>query len=78
LNEEIEKLKTKLADRDSLKAAEVKEIVDAIQKQSLKLFEAAYKKMATQNQQNQGSGSSEQTTESEKDDESKKSEQGSK
>jgi molecular chaperone DnaK len=40
-----------LANRDGLKAAEVKELVGTIQQQSLKLFEAAYKKMAAQNQQ---------------------------
>jgi len=78
LNEEIEKLKKKLEDRDSLKAAEVKEIVDTIQKQSLKLFEAAYKKMAAQNQQQNQGSTSEQSTESEQSDESKKAEQNSK
>jgi molecular chaperone DnaK len=51
LNEEIEKLKKKLENRDELKATEVKEIVGSVQQQSLKLFEAAYKKMAAQNQQ---------------------------
>ncbi|KAI6189702.1 Heat shock protein 70-F [Aphelenchoides bicaudatus] len=57
LNEEIEKLKKKLENRDGLKATEVKELINTIQQQSLKLFEAAYKKMAAQNQ-NQSSGSS--------------------
>jgi molecular chaperone DnaK len=75
LNEEIEKLKKKLENRDGLKAAEVKEIIDSVQKQSLKLFEAAYKKMAAQNQQKTQGSTSEQTTESEKPDESKKEEQ---
>jgi molecular chaperone DnaK len=75
LNEEIEKLKQKLADRDNVKAAEVKELLDSVQKQSLKLFEAAYKKMAAQNAQ-QNQGTSEQSTESQQpeSDESKKSE----
>jgi molecular chaperone DnaK len=53
LNEKIEELKKKLENRDSLKAAEVKELVNSVQQQSLKLFEAAYKKMAAQNQQQQ-------------------------
>lgn len=51
MNEKIDELKKKLENRDGLKAAEVKEIVGAVQQQSLKLFEAAYKKMAAQNQQ---------------------------
>jgi len=79
LNEEIEKLKKKLENRDGLKAAEVKEIIDTVQKQSLKLFEAAYKKMAAQNQQQNQStsepNSSEQTADSQQSDEAKKSEQ---
>lgn len=48
-----------LEKRDELKATEVREAVGEIQKMSLKLFEAAYKKMAAENQQQSGgSGSS--------------------
>ena len=47
-----------LEKRDELKAAEVREAVSEIQKMSLKLFEAAYKKMAAENQQNSGGSSS--------------------
>ncbi|KAI6222316.1 hypothetical protein M3Y99_01515500 [Aphelenchoides fujianensis] len=58
LNEKIEELKKKLENRDQLKADEVKESVNAVQQQSLKLFEAAYKKMAAQNSQGGSSSSS--------------------
>jgi molecular chaperone DnaK len=63
LNEEIEKLKTKLSgDREGLKAAEVKELVGSVQQQSLKLFEAAYKKMSEKNNPSSGgSGSTSET-----------------
>ena len=45
----IEELKAKLADRSNLKAADVRESVGQLQQHSLKLFEAAYKKMAEKN-----------------------------
>jgi molecular chaperone DnaK len=78
LNEEIEKLKKKLENRDGLKAgkhlilnrltsnflAEVKEIINTVQQQSLKLFEAAYKKMAAQNQQSGGASNEQKPDES--------------
>lgn len=74
MQSEIEKLKQKLANKDELKSAEeVKELINTIQQRSLKLFEAAYKKMASQNQQ-QSSGadqsSNEQTGEQQADGES--------
>uniref|UniRef100_A0AC35UEQ8 Chaperone protein DnaK n=1 Tax=Rhabditophanes sp. KR3021 TaxID=114890 RepID=A0AC35UEQ8_9BILA len=54
--EEVEAIKVKiasvkemLAKGDGLKAAELKESIGDMQKQSLKLFEAAYKKMAADN-----------------------------
>jgi len=49
LNEKIEKTKQMLANRESIKAADVRESLNEMQKQSLKLFEAAYKKMAEKN-----------------------------
>lgn len=57
LNEKIEDVKKMLEKRDELKAADVREAVGEIQKMSLKLFEAAYKKMAAENQQSGGSSS---------------------
>lgn len=38
-----------MADRSNVKAADVRELVGQLQQQSLKLFEAAYKKMAEKN-----------------------------
>ncbi|KAI6204837.1 Heat shock protein 70-F [Aphelenchoides besseyi] len=58
VNEKIDELKKKLENRDELKAEEVREAVGSVQQLSLKLFEAAYKKMAAQNQQSSGSSSS--------------------
>ncbi|KAI3422045.1 Heat shock 70 kDa protein F, mitochondrial [Globodera pallida] len=53
VKEKIEDLKKKLANREGLKAAEVKEAVNDLQQKSLKLFEVAYRKMAEKNQQQQ-------------------------
>jgi len=44
-------VREKTANRDQLKAAEVREMVGKLQKESIKLFEAAYTKRASQNQQ---------------------------
>ncbi|KAL3101235.1 hypothetical protein niasHT_027991 [Heterodera trifolii] len=72
VKEKIEELKKKLANREGLKSAEVKESVNELQQKSLKLFEVAYRKMAEKNQQHQSSsgstesGSTEQPTEEEK------------
>jgi molecular chaperone DnaK len=50
VTEKLEVLKQKLSgNRDELKASEVREEVAALQKHSLKLFEAAYRKMAEKN-----------------------------
>ncbi|KAL7073123.1 hypothetical protein ACQ4LE_007572 [Meloidogyne hapla] len=61
VKERCESLKQKLANRDGLKAAEVREGINELQQKSLKLFEAAYRKMAEKNQQ-QGSGSTTDST----------------
>ena len=52
MKETIEQLKQKLANREGLKADEVRDGVAQLQKQSLKLFEAAYRKMAEKNSPN--------------------------
>jgi len=44
-------LKQKLTNREALKASEVREGINELQQKSLKLFEAAYRKMAEKNQQ---------------------------
>ena len=58
VKEKIEALRQKLANREGLKAQEVRDAVNDLQQKSLKLFEAAYRKMAEKNQQQQSSGGS--------------------
>lgn len=58
VKEKIEALKQRLSNRDGLKAADVREGINELQQKSLKLFEAAYRKMAEKNQQGSGGGSS--------------------
>lgn len=45
VKEKLEELKKKLANREGLKSAEVKESVNELQQKSLKLFEVAYRKV---------------------------------
>ncbi|KAK6758900.1 hypothetical protein RB195_016247 [Necator americanus] len=49
LKKKIEETKTILANKDNEKPETIKEAVNSLQQQSLKLFEAAYKKMAEKN-----------------------------
>lgn len=49
LKKKIEETKTILANKDKEKTETIKEAVNSLQQQSLKLFEAAYKKMAEKN-----------------------------
>jgi molecular chaperone DnaK len=58
VKEKIEALRQKIANRDGLKAADIREAVNDLQQKSLKLFEAAYRKMAEKNQQQQSQSSS--------------------
>ncbi|CAK5024943.1 unnamed protein product [Meloidogyne enterolobii] len=51
VKERCENLKQKLTNREALKASEVREGINELQQKSLKLFEAAYRKMAEKNQQ---------------------------
>jgi len=51
LREKIKEVREKVSNRDQLKAAEVREMVGKLQKDSIKLFEAAYTKRASQSQQ---------------------------
>lgn len=66
IKEKIEDLRKKLADRDNLKANEVREELGQLQSQSLKLFEAAYKKMAEKNSANNANTSEPPKEEEEK------------
>lgn len=78
MKEKIEALRQKLANREGLKAAEVKEAVNELQQKSLKLFEVAYRKMAEKNQQQQSGGatSSEESTTTEEEQKKKGEGQG--
>lgn len=58
IQEKLEALRTKLADKENLKAADVREELSQLQSASLKLFEAAYKKMAEKNSANNADTSS--------------------
>uniref|UniRef100_A0A7E4UQ86 Heat shock protein 70 n=1 Tax=Panagrellus redivivus TaxID=6233 RepID=A0A7E4UQ86_PANRE len=69
IKEKIEAIRTKLNDKDKVNAAEIREEIGQLQNQSLKLFEAAYKKMAEQN--NAGNASSEPPKEEQKKEEQK-------
>jgi len=74
--EDIEKIKTqigevrqKLADKDNMTGEEIKKSVSDLQQSSLKLFEMAYKKMASERESGSGSsgtsGTSEESTKKE-------------
>lgn len=54
IREKIEEVRKKMAEKENLNAAEVREMISELQSKSLKLFETAYKKMAEQNNANQG------------------------
>lgn len=45
IKEGVSKLREKLANKDNETAQSIKEAADEVQRQSLKLFEAAYKKV---------------------------------
>lgn len=49
MKEKLETLKEKLSKKEGLKAADMREDISELQKKSLKLFEAAYRKMAEKN-----------------------------
>jgi len=53
IKEKIEELRGKLTNKDELKGPEVREMVNSLQSKSLKLFEAAYRKMAEKNNSSQ-------------------------
>merc|ERR1712088_1063636 len=78
--EDVQKIKTqiaevreKLADKDNMTGEEIKKTVSDFQQSSLKLFEMAYKKMASEREGGgSGSGSSEKTEEGKQAEEPKK------
>merc|ERR1712029_1050321 len=69
MKDQIKEVREKLANKDNMSGEEIKKTVNDLQQQSLKLFEMAYKKMASERSGSDSSSSSEQ-----KSDESKKEE----
>jgi len=69
MKDQIKEVREKLANKDNMDPEEIKKTVNDLQQQSLKLFEMAYKKMASERSGSDSSSSSEQ-----KSDESKKEE----
>merc|ERR1711862_434516 len=70
-SEDVQKIKTqisevreKLADKDNMTGEEIKKTVSDLQQSSLKLFEMAYKKMASEREggSSGGSGSADSST----------------
>ncbi|CAF4738253.1 unnamed protein product, partial [Rotaria magnacalcarata] len=57
------KLREKLSNKDSESVENIKEAADEFQRQSLKLFETAYKKMQSDRESSQSSSSSSSSSE---------------
>ncbi|CAF4550755.1 unnamed protein product, partial [Rotaria magnacalcarata] len=77
LKEGATKLREKLSNKDSESVENIKEAADEFQRQSLKLFETAYKKMQSDRESSQSSSSSSSSSEqaSSEDDKSKQEQQ---
>ena len=69
MTEKIAKMKETLAKKDEMEPEEIKKQTNELQQASLKLFEMAYKKMASERE-----SSNQSTQEAEKEDEKKKEE----
>merc|ERR1712062_108719 len=59
MKEQIDEVRAKLANKDSMTGEEIKKTVGDLQQSSLKLFEMAYKKMASERESGSSSSSSE-------------------
>merc|ERR1712121_286325 len=66
MKDQIKEVRDKLANKDSMDPEEIKKTVNELQQQSLKLFEMAYKKMASD--RDSGSGSSDSSSDEKKED----------
>jgi len=71
MKDQIKEVREKLANKDNMDPEEIKKTVNDLQQQSLKLFEMAYKKMASERGGDSGSSSS---SEQKSDDSDKKEE----
>lgn len=74
LKEEIAKVREVLARKDSETAESIRQAYSELQQKSLKLFEMAYKKMASERESGSGSSSSTEQTENAEEDQKKKEE----
>lgn len=72
LREEITKVKELIANKDSADPEEVKKATSTLQQASLKLFELAYKKMASERESSSSSSSTSQSTDDSSSSEQKK------
>jgi len=72
MKDQIKEVREKLANKDNMDPEEIKKTVNDLQQQSLKLFEMAYKKMASERGGDSGSSSS--SSEQKSDDSDKKEE----
>jgi len=66
MKDQIKEVRDKLANKDSMDPEEIKKTVNELQQQSLKLFEMAYKKMASERSGGDSSSSGEQKSEDKK------------
>uniref|UniRef100_A0A915BBZ0 Uncharacterized protein n=1 Tax=Parascaris univalens TaxID=6257 RepID=A0A915BBZ0_PARUN len=71
LRKKLDEVRQLLAKKDTESVATIREAVSALQQQSLKLFEAAYKKMAEKNQSSSAGAQEAKTAEEPKKEESK-------
>merc|ERR1712012_725601 len=72
MKDQIKEVRDKLANKDSMDPEEIKKTVNELQQQSLKLFEMAYKKMASERSGGESSSSGEQKSEDKKSEDTKK------
>merc|ERR1712168_267099 len=70
MKDQIKEVREKLANKDSMDPEEIKKTVNDLQRQALKLFEMAYKKMASERGGDSSSSSS--SSEQKSDDSDKK------
>merc|ERR1711972_1163504 len=75
MKDQIKEVREKLANKDNMDPEEIKKTVNDLQQQSLKLFEMAYKKMASERGGDSGSSSSSEQKSSDSDSDKKEEKQ---
>ena len=58
MKDQIKEVREKLANKDEMSGEEIKKTVSDLQSSSLKMFEVAYKKMASERESGSGSSNS--------------------